>query len=252
MLDSLRKILFPTRTPPRVPAGVAVYAIGDIHGRADLLTEIHQLIAADVAPDIDRRIVIYLGDYVDRGADSRAVIDELIESPLADFEAIHILGNHELMLLDYIAAPADGGLWLANGGDATLLSYGVEPAAGFDEDSRPNRVRDAFVAAMPDTHRSFLTGLRTHWAIGDYYFVHAGVRPGIPLDAQTDQDMLWIREPFRSSRRDHGKIVVHGHSRTTEPEVQRNRIGIDTGAYLSNHLTALALLGSDQRFLSTG
>ena len=213
MLDSLRKILFPTRTPPRVPAGVAVYAIGDIHGRADLLTEIHQLIAADVAPDIDRRIVItnsesqlteitqlfsgqtlrprmldslrkilfptrtpprvpagvavYLGDYVDRGADSRAAIDELIESPLADFEAIHILGNHELMLLDYIAAPADGGLWLANGGDATLLSYGVEPAAGFDEDSRPNRVRDAFVAAMPDTHRSFLTGLRTHWAIGD-------------------------------------------------------------------------------------
>ena len=103
----------------------------------NLLTEIHQLIAADVAPDIDRRIVIYLGDYVDRGADSRAVIDELIESPLADFEAIHILGNHELMLLDYIAAPADGGLWLANGGDATLLSYGVEPAAGFDEDSRP-------------------------------------------------------------------------------------------------------------------
>lgn len=252
MLDFFRKHLSRPVVAPCVPPGVAVYAIGDIHGRADLLSNLHQTIAADEQPNIERRVVIYLGDYIDRGTDSRSVIDSLVENPLHGFEAIHLQGNHEQMLLDFFDNPADGGIWLANGGRATLLSYGILSPPEFESERPQDRERDALVAAMPDTHRSFLSRLRLNWSIGDYFFVHAGVRPGIPLTAQNDMDMLWIRDKFCASRKNHGKIVVHGHSTSTEPEVRHNRIGIDTGAYATSRLTALALVGTEQRFLSTG
>jgi serine/threonine protein phosphatase 1 len=238
-----------------MPPGVAVYAIGDIHGRADLLADLHDMIAGDDPPDVERRILVYLGDYIDRGLDSKSVIETIIENPLSRAETIALRGNHEQMLLDFVRQPTEHGQWLDNFGHATLLSYGVQLPSGDSLENDPSlneiAVRDALVAAMPKAHFRFLESLRTTWTLGDYFFVHAGVRPGVALDAQKQNDMLWIRDLFRKSRKDHGKIIVHGHSATLAPEVKHNRIGIDTGAYASNRLTALVLYGSNQRFIHT-
>ncbi len=238
---------------PAVPEDRRIYAVGDVHGRADLLTELHRRIAADAgAAQIRQRTVIYLGDYVDRGPGSAAVIDLLLDEPLPGFTAIHLLGNHERLLLEFLADARVGPTWFLNGGVATLASYGVtiDPWQMGD----PTVLRQAQVAfgvALPARHRRFLLGLKLMHREGDYAFVHAGVRPGVPLTEQHEDDLIWIREPFLLSRDDFGAVVVHGHTIVERPQVHANRIAIDTGAYRSNHLTALALEGSTRRFLST-
>ena len=236
-----------------VPEGTAVYAIGDIHGRADLLTDIHARIAEDPERgNVDRRVIVYLGDYVDRGSDSAGVIDLVMSEEPTGFEKVALLGNHERLMLEFLEDIERGPLWLRNGGDMTLRSYGVNPGPGpYLDPARLTEMQTGLRTRLPGRHLAFFNQLRLMHQEGDYLFVHAGIRPGVPLDQQAEEDVIWIRELFLRSPVDHGKVVVHGHTILPEPEFHPNRIGIDTGAYYTGHLTCLALEGTKRRIIST-
>lgn len=237
---------------PSVPDGTLVYAVGDIHGRADLLRQIHEKIAKDASvAKCERKVVVYVGDYVDRGPGSKDVVDILLNEPLEGFERHHLKGNHEEFLLDFLEDIEAGPAWLFNGGVATLASYGVEVGQPFEYSlNAMTELQARFRAALPDEHLEFYRNLETSHSEGDYHFVHAGIRPGVPLDRQNEDDLLWIRDEFLTSKADHGKIVVHGHTITWEPEQRFNRIGIDTGAFHSGVLTCLVLEGAEQDFVT--
>jgi serine/threonine protein phosphatase 1 len=242
--------LKPVTAPPIAP-DLRLYAIGDIHGRADLLRDLQALIASDAgaAPEPRRRIV-YLGDYVDRGPDSHLVLDLLALHPLDDFEHVHLKGNHEAALLRFLDDVEIAPTWLGFGGDATLRSYGVAVPDPFDIPALMQTQR-LLNAVLPPSHHRFLQGLATTHVEGEFFFAHAGVRPGVPLDRQEEDDLLWIRDPFLRSTADFGKIVVHGHSIAREVDFQPNRIGIDTGAYASDHLTCLVITAAGMSLLQT-
>lgn len=240
-----------SETSNAVPPGTRLYVVGDIHGRADLLRILHEAIIEDAADAPPRRVIVYLGDYVDRGAESSAVIEMLASGPPAGFEAVHLLGNHEAWLLDFLDDPDQGAGWIMNGGSATLLSYGVDAAGISFQRDRLARARDELRAKLPPAHLAFLRSLKLSHVEGDYLFVHAGIRPGVPLDRQSADDLVWIRDEFLFSDADHGKVVVHGHTIVDEPEVLDNRIGIDTGAFATGRLTCLVLEGTTRRFVST-
>lgn len=234
-----------------VPPGHLVYAVGDIHGRSDLLADLRGRILEDARRSrAHARTIVYLGDYVDRGRGSSDVLDILINEPLPGFQSVHLKGNHEDLMLRFLSAPRDE-VWLINGGDATLESYGVTgPWMAVDSVSLAD-LRRRLQQALPEAHLRFLLNLRPHHTVGDYFFVHAGVRPGIALEQQRPEDLLWIRGRFLDSAADFGKRVVHGHSIAPRPEVRPNRIGIDTGAFATDRLTAAAFEGTDVRFLHT-
>jgi serine/threonine protein phosphatase 1 len=239
------------RNPPSIAADLRLYAIGDIHGRADLLRRLHGMIRADAAAAAEpRRRVVYLGDYVDRGPDSRGTLDILAGEPLPGFERVHLKGNHEWAMLRFLDDIEIAPAWFEFGGMATLASYGIAPPNPFARE-RLLAAQRALRAALPPSHLAFLQGLDLTHSEGDYLFVHAGVRPGIALDRQEEEDLLWIREPFLYSRASFGKIVVHGHSISEEPELCDNRIGIDTGAFATDRLTCLVLAGTTRALLQT-
>ena len=249
MLSKLIKSRNPSRA--RVPPGRRVYAIGDIHGRSDLLADIHRRIAEDAAgAKTETLSVVYLGDYVDRGPFSFEVIDLLLNEPLEGFEHVYLKGNHEDMMLGFLTGPPNEA-WLFNGGDATLRSYGIELAWSMADSNGLEMLRRSLQRALPQEHLRFLNRLTLHSRIGDYLFVHAGIRPGLPLDQQRPADLVWIRDRFLASDDDFGMRVVHGHSITAKPDLRHNRIGIDTGAFFSNKLTCLVLEKDDVRFLQT-
>jgi serine/threonine protein phosphatase 1 len=228
------------RRKPRLPPGMRVYAIGDIHGRADLLAQTFATIDADrMRAPVERAIEVYLGDYVDRGPHSREVLDLLIERRRTR-EAVCLKGNHEAFVLDVLAHPRKLAEWRLFGGLPTLLSYGLRPTINPRSDQQLDLVAE-FAEAIPQEHLAFLENLPTSLCLGDYYFVHAGVRPGVALEAQRDQDLLWIRDQFLGSTIDFGKYVVHGHTPVAKPDVRPNRINIDTGAYATGKLTVLAI-----------
>lgn len=253
MLALLDKFRRAGREParPEYPPGQRMYCIGDIHGRADLLAELHGLIERDAEAFDGTRQLLYLGDYIDRGEQSREVLDLLVGPVMESFERICLLGNHEQALLDFLTDPVAMAGWLSWGGMATLRSYGVH--AGLLH-SRQDllMLRDSLEAEFPQAHREFLKDCLPAWSAGGYFFVHAGIRPGVALDRQAVEDQLWIGEEFTASRAHHGAVVVHGHSISEQPELLPNRIGIDTGAYHSGVLTALVLEGFEQRLLQTG
>jgi serine/threonine protein phosphatase 1 len=230
--------------PTSLPSGQRVYAIGDVHGCLDRLQAIHELIAEDLAarPAQDA-VVVHLGDYVDRGPDSAGVVAQLVAgAPLPNVPTINLMGNHEHMML---AALASGEtetteLWLANGGADSLQSWGVPRSAQPRE--WPNY--------LPMPHLMFLRDLALRHAVGGYLFVHAGIRPGIPLDRQSRHDLMWIREPFLSWNEPFGPVVVHGHTPRPEPVVRPNRIGIDTGAVMGGVLTCAVLEGDKLGFIT--
>lgn len=229
-----------------------VYAVGDIHGRLDLLDQMLGQILRDAEPAPNLlKYLVFLGDYVDRGPDSRLVIERLACGLPPAFGAVFLRGNHEDTMLGFLSDLRVAPGWLSYGGDATLESYGIPAPAPDAPAEHLQQAQTMLNGQLPAHHRAFLTGLRCHLTIGDYHFVHAGVRPGVPLDRQEDQDRLWIREAFLASRADHGKVVVHGHTIAPEPELLPNRIGIDTGAYASDRLTAIGLEGTERWFLST-
>jgi serine/threonine protein phosphatase 1 len=233
-----------------VPAGEAVYAVGDIHGRVDLLDDLLHRIARDAAehPGDQLRRLIFLGDYVDRGSASCAVIELLLERSVSGFATTYLKGNHEQAMLDFLEGHSDGRAWLTYGGAETLMSYGVG-VTGRSSDS----LRSALAAALPTEHLDFLRGGVLHYASGDYVFIHAGLRPGIALDAQDPFDLLWIRDDFLEAPEAlPGKVVVHGHTVCKAAENLENRVNIDTGAFFSNRLTCLVLRSNTRRFLVTG
>ncbi len=231
--------------------GTRLYAVGDIHGRADLLRRVHEFIRQDACcSEASRKVVMYLGDYVDRGRDPCGVIDMLINDPLPGLERIHLKGNHDDCLIRFLANPQLGRLWLSHGGDSTVRSYGVLPPRSLSR-SEIHRVHRELLRALPWAHSAFLRDLRLSHSEGGYFFVHAGIRPGTPFDRQTELDMLWIGKTFLNSRSNHGQIIVHGHNVTQVPDVQLNRIGIDTGAYQSGQLTCLILQSTQRYFWQT-
>jgi serine/threonine protein phosphatase 1 len=236
------------RVLPRVPDGRCVYAIGDIHGRIDLLDQLLERIWAD-APDGANTLVL-LGDYVDRGPASKDVVERLINLKRPGWEIVALRGNHEQFLLDYLGKPEIYQAWRSFGGAETLLSYGVRPPI-FSNAEEFARANTEFSVKLPPSHLQFFAGLPHAHTVGDYLFVHAGIRPGVALDRQSPDDMMWIREEFLFCEEDFGKIVVHGHTPDAQPAVRTNRIGIDTGAYATNCLTAAKLSGESCMFLST-
>jgi len=237
---------------PHVPRDRRIYCIGDIHGRADLLDQLHKIIQSDAKNHKGKNIIVYVGDYIDRGEQSCQVIDILLSHPLKDFDHVFLRGNHERAMLDFIDYPGAAAAWLTFGGKEALNSYGI-PLAHIPSMQHVGELAKKLDETLPDTHRHFL--LETcmdSWQCGSYYFVHAGIRPGVPLEEQTQEDKLWIRDEFLGSTISHGAIVVHGHSITQIPEILPNRIGIDTGAYATGVLTCLVLEGKEQRLLQTG
>lgn len=239
----------------RAPEGVLLYAVGDIHGRADLLDALLGRIVEDAAaaPPGLRLRLIFLGDTVDRGPDSRRVVDRLMGlEHVAGPGVACLMGNHERALLDFLADAAAGPAWAAFGGDATLRSYGVIAPRRSADTAGWEDARLAFAQALPARHRAWLAGLPLSAESGDYLFVHAGVRPGVGLAEQTEGDLLWIREPFLSFTGPHERVIVHGHSPKEAPHLGPWRIGLDTGAYATGRLTALRLEGAERRILQTG
>jgi serine/threonine protein phosphatase 1 len=236
----------------RTPEGLRLYAIGDVHGCDALLAEVHAAVGADLGerPVSDYR-VIHIGDYEDRGPNSAGVIEELVEMMAGDERIVCLRGNHEEILLDFLDDPENGGeAFLANGGRATLRSYGVADGTGvFFRRSAYRKLAEGLQAAMPAAHRRFLEALPLSVRFGDYLFVHAGIRPGVPLERQDAEDLIWIRDEFLSDGRDHGFVVVHGHTPASRPEVMPNRINIDTGAVYGGPLTCLVLEEDRHRFL---
>jgi len=251
MIERIRKLFSrqePELPPARIPAGQRVYAIGDIHGRLDLFDQAILAIEEDDA----RRgpadtTVILLGDLIDRGPDSAMVVKTARQwQQRRNVRAL--LGNHEQMLLDAMTDKDTLRHLLRYGGRETLLSYGMSPAEY--ETSLLDDILEGMPRMIPADDVAWMRSMEDRIAIGDYLFVHAGIRPGIPLEEQRTSDLRWIRGEFLDDPRDHGCVVVHGHSITPEVAERRNRIGIDTGAYNSGVLTTLALEGEERWYLT--
>ena len=238
----------------RGPEGVRLYAIGDVHGRLDLLAAMHHRIESELEQDqpADWR-VIHLGDYADRGPDSKGVIDFLIEAQKRDPRHLMLAGNHDIGFLDFLETPDPDGLFMRYGGVQTALSYGVSltaDASWFGKAETVKRGHAALVEAVPQSHVDFLRSLTFSVSFGDFFFCHAGIRPGIPLEQQNPQDLSWIRDIFHNHPGLYPKIVVHGHTPVPEAEVKANRVNVDTLAWQSGNLTALVVDGADKRILT--
>ncbi len=236
--------------PPGVLENMRIYAIGDIHGCHDLLTALlGQIATLDlVRPRVETKILVFLGDYVDRGENSKAVIDILLQVCPHGYDTVFLRGNHEEMLLNALGDNGAADFWLRNGGRQTLASYGVDGAIEPTEFA-PGKLIEDFTARLPQQHLEFLKNLPLTFECGDYFFTHAGIHPDKPLDQQEERHLLWIRDRFLFSNEDFGKVIIHGHTPTRDVDHAQNRIGIDTAAVYGGKLTALMLEGQEQAFL---
>jgi len=238
------------RNTPLIPQPDRLYVIGDIHGRADLLDCMIDLLHRDLVKDpVDNCLTVTVGDYVDRGMKSRDVLDRLAANPFPT-ALVPLKGNHEDLFETFLQDPSIGGRWRRFGGLETLHSYGVDVGPlmrGKDYED----AADALRSAVPQAHLDFLASLHTALSVGRYFLCHAGVRPGIPLAQQREEDLLGIRERFLNSNANFGKIVVHGHTPIETPEILPNRINIDTGAFMTGRLTCAVLEAERVRFLTT-
>jgi len=236
---------------PAGAAGCRAYAIGDIHGRLDLLEELLAKIHADLQHHpAARTLLVFVGDLIDRGPSSAQVIERLRTYRRQGIRPLFILGNHEEVLLRILDGDASLiSSWLRFGGLECLKSYGVDPASL--RGRSPEELIAAVRGAIPIEHVEFLRGFVDSCRFGDYLFVHAGIRPGIALPQQQQSDLRWIREPFLLDDTDHGFVVVHGHTIAPAVDERSNRIGIDTGAYRTGVLTAIMIEGTERRFIDT-
>jgi serine/threonine protein phosphatase 1 len=227
--------------PGRLPDGIRVYAIGDVHGRNDLLETLLERVREHAAAHpISRPLLVFVGDYVDRGPSSRQVLDRLMLCSSSQ-EAVILRGNHEQYLLDFLDNPASLSDWLRCGGLETLRSFELHPDNFLDPTARELLAMSLSLAMHRNGHLGFLRSLRSSFVCGDFFFAHAGVRPGVPLDQQSERDLLEIRKEFLLCTSSFGKIVVHGHTPVSEVEIHPNRIAIDTGAYATGRLTCVAI-----------
>lgn len=240
-----------------VPPGTVVYAIGDVHGCSDLLAALQRGIELDAGMrPARRRVVVYLGDYISRGTDTRGVLDRVIGWRPRGFEIVTLMGNHEQMLIGFLEGNLFAGRrWFTHGGREVAAQYLAPDLLPQANRRAPiedlARLREHLYAALPSAHRQLLQALALKHHEGGYLFVHAGIRPGLALEAQTSLDLLWIRGRFLDSTAHHGPIVVHGHCVSATPEIRPNRIGIDTGAWRTGVLTCLVLEGGVREFLQT-
>lgn len=233
---------------PEMSPGMRVYAVGDIHGRRDLLLRMERRILADLDQETAEPLVIFLGDYVDRGPDSAGVIEHLSSSRFGPpFKALR--GNHEDLLLSFLDDPSVLDRWRGVGGLETLHSYGVDVSEAL-RGRGYRQAREQFAEKLPASHRRFVEDTVLSHTCGDYFFCHAGVKPHVGLDRQAREDLLWIRDEFLLFEGSFGKVVVHGHSPVSVPEMRANRINVDTGAFATSHLTAVVLEKAGRRFLS--
>ena len=232
-----------------VPPGERIYTIGDIHGRLDLLNDLLERIEKDdAARDVAKTTLVFLGDLVDRGPDSRGVVERVMQLKRKDPSIVLLKGNHEeIMINAYRGDKAVAALFNRVGGRATLLSYGISEEA-YDSASLSELI-ELIRSHVPKDHIAFLDNFGDWHAAGDYLFVHAGIRPGVELEKQAVSDLRWIRREFLSYEGDHGKMVVHGHTITEQVDERPNRIGIDTGAFFSGRLSALCLEGGMRTYL---
>lgn len=239
------------RKGPQLAPGLRIYAIGDIHGRLDLLKRLLGLIDNDLqASPVEFSCAIFLGDYVDRGPSSKGVLEHLIEAPKVSDEYIFLRGNHEEVLLSFLEDASVMAEWSQFGGLETLYSYGVNPRLPLNSNDHPGLQR-RFRDQLPPSHREFLMATPTFFEAGGYFFVHAGVRPGVALADQNPSDLLWIRDEFLFATYPFEKIIVHGHTPVETPELLPRRINVDTGAYLTGRLSCVVLEGADRRLLAT-
>lgn len=251
VLKLLRRAIEPAPSQACVPDGLRIYAIGDIHGRLDLLDQLLFRIEADERVRGGARTqLVFLGDLIDRGPDSAGVVQRALELKQGGQSVRFLLGNHEEVFLKALAGSIEAlRFFVKIGGRSTVLSY------GFSEDEYASLDFDellpALIERVPAAHVEFLKCFEDRIAIGDYLFVHAGIRPRVPLEEQTGGDLRWIRSDFLDFRGSHGSIVVHGHTICDEVEERPNRIGIDTGAFASGRLTALGLEGGQRWYLNT-
>ncbi|HVI31590.1 metallophosphoesterase family protein [Phenylobacterium sp.] len=232
--------------------GRRVYAVGDVHGRLDALQPLIRAIADDLeaAPPPEPALLVFLGDYVDRGPESKGVVDLVLKMrATAGLETRALKGNHEEALLQFLAEPSFGATWMEHGGGPTLVSYGVQPPPTRTDNDAWARARDELERVLPAEHRAFYENLELMLDVGDYAFVHAGVRPGIAWDQQAERDLLWIRQEFLQEKGPFGKVIVHGHTPMEEAQLTRHRLGIDTGCYATGVLTAVRLQDADQRLI---
>jgi serine/threonine protein phosphatase 1 len=236
---------------PSAGPGVA-YAVGDIHGRADLLAAIvSEIEKRDGRANPPPRIV-FLGDLVDRGPQSREVVDAVLELRAAGWCSVEVLkGNHEDMMLKFLDGSPIGAEWMKLGGAATLRSYGVRAPGPLDPPSDWEETRQAFADAVPAPHLEFIRSLPHFLERGDYLFVHAGVKPNVPMEMQRSRDLMWIRGEFGRCERPNEKVVIYGHTVFNEPSIKRWKIGLDTGAYGTGVLTAMRLEETDRALLRT-
>lgn len=236
--------------PRQGPDGSVVWAVGDIHGCLDLLDGLLALIAADVGDDDRPRTVVFLGDYVDRGPDSRGVLNRLIQlADDPDIDARFIRGNHEDKMVEFLEDPMVGATWCEYGGDAALASFGLRPPAIRHRKEGWIALSEDFRHKVTPRQRRFLDELEPSLTLGGYFFCHAGALPGVPLDEQSEGDLMWIRGRFLNDERRFDRVVVHGHTPTEVPHLDHRRIGVDTGAYATGVLTALRIDGTEERFL---
>jgi len=235
----------------QIPDDIRLYVVGDIHGRSDLLDQIVDKINRDIEHHGRREcLTITLGDYVDRGPDARGVLERLCRNPFPT-QYVALRGNHEELFETFLHEPSVADQWRRLGGLETLHSYGIPTkdlmlGRGFEEAAR------ALSLEIPEAHQAFLASLKTHASNSDHFFCHAGVRPDLPLDRQNVDDLLWIRDEFLSSKKDFGKMIIHGHTPNEWPQIMPNRINIDTGAFATGRLTCLVIEGNRGRFLFTG
>jgi len=235
------ELVEPRFSDPALPPDTRIYAVGDIHGRADLLHDIIQRIDDDRGRrPVGTVIEVYIGDYIDRGPQSKDVIETLAWRVVKQ-RAVCLRGNHEALLEAFLADPAELHPWLHVGGRQTLESYGLSRD---DLESSEFRIHRLFLNAFPEAHRLFLRCLQNSFSCGDFIFVHAGLRPGVPLAQQSLHDLHWIRDEFLNCKQSHGPLVVHGHTPVHHAELLPNRINIDTGAWMSGTLTCIAIEGS--------
>ena len=250
MLGELFKAVGMRRRYPDPESVGRIYAIGDIHGRADLLMPLMERIVAEGDPDIGPPLVVFLGDYIDRGPDSADALELLTTvAGWTEIKPVFLLGNHELMLLRFLSDPVSGRRWLRYGGYETLLSYGVSIEADLDEPGELARLSEALGSAM-GPHRDFVEDLLPMHRNGNLLFTHAGADPGLPPEAQTIEALAWGVPAFETGARSDGLWVVHGHTIVDSPIVRDGRISIDTGAWKSGQLTALKMQGKDLSFLT--
>ena len=232
-----------SRAPAIVPPGRRVYAIGDIHGCDAQLANLYEIIADDLARrPIDQPVLLHIGDYVDRGADTAGVLRRLLRgSPVAGMAVVNLVGNHDETMLHALSGDRPAATdWLFAGGRPALESYGIDP----------DSPREAWPENVPTEHLDFLRNLTLTHREGGYFFVHGGIRPGVPLEQQSREDLLRMRQPFLYSEADFGAVVVHGHTPVKEPVVRHNRVAIDTGAVFGGKMTCLVLEGETLGFLT--